>query len=77
MPRIEVIDRWFFPSLVRRDGKIIPAPEEAVKKYAGLKEGWLREHPKYPHEEPMVSIAPGQVEGQEGYFVRIEVMYKN
>ena len=77
MLRIEVIDRWFFPSPVRRDGKIIPAPQEAVEKYTSLKKGWLKEHPVYPHEEPMVSIAPGKVEGQEGYFVRTEIMYKN
>jgi len=76
MSRTEVLNSWFFPSPVRRNGMIIPAPDEALKKYRDLREDWLKTHPDYPLEEPVISLAPGENEGKEGYFVRTEIMYK-
>lgn len=33
-PRPEIIEEWFFPSPVyNREGQIVPAPPEALKKY--------------------------------------------
>ena len=76
MPRTEVLNDWFFPSPVRRNGKIVPAPEEAVEKYRNLRDGWLRNHPNLLHEVPLVSLKPGNEANQEGYLVTTEVMYR-
>ena len=76
MARIEVLDEWFFPQPVRVSGGIVPAQKMAVGKYRQLRDEWLRNHPKLPKEEPMVSLAPGSKDNQSGYFVRTEVMYK-
>lgn len=77
MARTEVLNEWFFPIPKLRDnGVIIPAPKEAVKKYRDLRDGWLKNHPELPHEEPSVSLSPSGEPGKEGYFVRIEIMYK-
>lgn len=76
MARTEVLDEWFFPAPVRRNGHIVPAPEAAVGKYQELKNGWYEQHPNLPHEIPIVSLSPSLEEGQEGYFVRTEIMYQ-
>ena len=76
MARIEVLETWFFPSGLRRDGVIIPAPGVAVKKYVDLRDDWLKNHPKYPREIPGVSLSPSKDPENEGYFVRTEIMYK-
>lgn len=77
MGRIEVLEKWFFPiPALRINGKIIPAPKEAVEEYIRLRDGWLKNHPKLLHEIPTVSLCPGKEQGKEGYFVRTEIMYK-
>jgi len=74
--RIETIDEIFFPAPVRdAQGRIIPAPAQAQRKYADLKASWLAEHPRLPHEEPMVSLGPVSEEDREGYSVRKEIIY--
>lgn len=77
MFRTEVLEEWFFPiPALRQEGEIVPAPEKAVWKYGNLKGGWLIPHPKLPYEVPRVSLSPGRKSGQEGYFVRTEIMYR-
>lgn len=77
MPRTEVLNEWFFPAPVRKNGNIVPAPEEAVEKYRGLRDGWMRELPKLPHEIPVVGLKPVNKEGkQEGYLVTTEIVYR-
>lgn len=76
MARKEVLEEWFFPQAVKVGGLIIPAQEMAVGKYQELKDEWLKNHPKLPKEEPMVSLAPGEKDNQPGYFVRTEIMYR-
>lgn len=76
MARIEVLERWFFPSKLRDNGVVQPAPEEAVKKYQDLKSEWLQNHPKLPYEIPGISISPSKDPEKEGYFVKTEIMYK-
>lgn len=76
MARTEVLKEWFFPSPVKRDGSIIPAPNVAAEKYRNLRDGWLRQHPDLPHENPRVSMDPVQKEGITGYSVRTEIVYK-
>ena len=74
--RIEVIDEVFFPAPVRgADGRIIPAPQEALVEYQRVKEKWQTPHPKLAHEEPLVSLGPTSRNGQEGYSVRKEIIY--
>jgi len=77
MPRKEVINRWFFPSVVRKGGLVFPAPEEAVEKYEDLRDNWLKKQTRLPHEVPAVVIGPGEEEGREGYFVTTEIEYKD
>lgn len=77
MSRFEILNSWFFPiPTLRKDGKIVPAPKEAVEKYRALKGEWLKNHPQLPHEIPSVSLRPSKEPGKEGYFVRTEIMYK-
>lgn len=77
MSRIEPLNTLFFPiPALRVDGKIIPAPEEALTEYYKLKNDWLKNHPNYPNEIPSVSLYPGSQDGKDGYFVRSEIMYK-
>jgi len=74
--RTEVLKEWFFPiEELIHEGSVIPAPVEAVAQRDSLRDGWLREHPRLPKEEPVVSLAPGQKDGQPGYFVRTGIMY--
>lgn len=76
--RIEILKEWFFPvSVLRVSGRIIPAPPEAVGKLNDLRENWLLNHPRLPKEEPMVTLDPGEKEGQDGYFVRTQIIYKS
>ena len=61
MARIEVLKEWFFPvPAFKINGLIVAAPETAVGKYKELRDGWLKDHPELPKEEPMVSLAPGE-----------------
>jgi len=76
MIRTEILNEWFFPSVVRKDGRIIPAPEEAVEKYKDLRDGWLRNHPKLPKEKPFVDLSPKKRGNQEGYLVVTGIKYK-
>jgi len=77
MFRTEVLKEWFFPiPALRQEGEIVPAPEEAVKKYRGLEKDWLIPHPKLPYEVLGVSLSPGRKSGKEGYFVRKEIRYR-
>lgn len=55
---------------------VVPAPKKAVEKYRSLRDGWLKPHPKLPYEVPRVSLSPGEEQGQEGYFVRTEIIYR-
>ncbi len=75
MARVEILDEWFFPQAVRVNGSIVPASETAVVKYRELRDGWLKNHPKLPKEEPMVNLAPGKKDNQSGYFVRTGIIY--
>jgi len=77
MFRVEVLQTWFFllPEL-RKDGKIIPAPIEAVSKYCELKREWMIPHEELPHEIPKVSLSPNQDPKRVGYVVRTEIIYK-
>ena len=78
MARIEVLNTWFFPiPTLRKDGKIMHAPKEAVEKYQELKEGWFRDFPEYPHEKPLVILSPGKEPGKEGYFVKTGIIYSS
>ncbi len=72
--RRETINEWFFPSAVRRNGKIYPAPPDALEKYQELRLGWLKNHPS-DHEVPCVGIAPIIEPGREGFLVKTEVIY--
>lgn len=77
MARIEILKEWFFPlPTLKINGLIVSAPEIAVDKYQELRDGWLKDHPELPKEEPMVSLAPGKKDNQPGYFVRTEIIYK-
>lgn len=77
MVRIETLKEWFFPVESRTiDGQVVPAPREAVQKRSKLKEGWLKNHPLLKEEKPMVSLGPAVKNGQPGYSVRTEIIYK-
>jgi hypothetical protein len=72
--RFEPLDEWFFPAPVYVDGKVCPAPPEAMQKCTEMKMGWLLRHPK-TKEYPIVTLHPIQEEGREGYLVQIGVVY--
>ncbi|MDP3998413.1 MAG: hypothetical protein Q8P89_02260 [bacterium] len=77
MARFEVLNSWFFPiPALRKDGRVVPAPKEAVEKYKALRDEWLKNHPKLPHEVPSVSLRPSEEPDKEGYLVKTEIMYK-
>lgn len=77
MSRIENLNSIFFPiPSLWIDGKIVSAPEEAVEEYISQKTGWLKENSIYSHKIPSVSIYPGKKDGQDGYFVCREIMYR-
>ena len=76
--RIETIDEVFFQAPLRdAQGRIIPAPPRAQRKYIDLKNSWLLTHPRLPNEEPMVSLGPTTKYGKEGYSVRKEIIYRS
>lgn len=76
MTRIEVISEWFYPQQFRVGGLIIPAQEIVVDKYEELKNTWQKENSNLPKEVPIISLAPGEKDGQPGYYVRTEIMYR-
>ena len=77
MERIKTIDEWFFPVGSQTiDEQVVPAPLGAVQKRDELKMDWLTNHPHLEEEKPMVSLGPTVRNGQPGYRVRTEIVYK-
>lgn len=78
MARIETLDEWFFPISSRTvNGKVVPAPAEAVQKIGEIRNDWYKDHPYLRQEEkPMISMGPAVRDGQPGYSVRMELVYK-
>ena len=76
MLRKEILSEQFFPvPQLTHEGSVVPAPPEAIAYRDALRNDWLREHPRLPKEEPRVSMAPGERDGQRGYSVRTEIVY--
>lgn len=74
MAKIEISEEHFFPAPVRVGSSIVPAPPEAVEKRDKLRNGWLRNYRGFSGWEPLVSLSPGEKDGQPGYSVRKETI---
>jgi hypothetical protein len=75
--RRKILNSWFYPvTRSKKPGIPLVAPPRAVQKRNELRKNWLIEHPKTPNESPIVSVDPGEKDGQEGFFVITEIKYK-
>lgn len=72
--RFEPLQEWFFPAPVYEDGFVCPAPPEAKAKYAEMRDGWLKNHPKTT-EIPEVRLQPVLEKERAGYLVQIGIVY--
>lgn len=78
MSRVEILKEWFIPVPSRTvNGKTVPAPAEAVQRIGEIRNDWYKDHPYLRQEEkPMISMGPAVRDGQPGYSVRMELIYK-
>lgn len=67
--------QWFFPSPLRKEGRILPAPSEAVLKRNEVKNTWLNKE-NHPQEVHCVSLSPSTQNGETGYSVRAEIVIR-
>jgi hypothetical protein len=73
----EILNSWFYPvTRSKKPGIPLVVPPRAIQKRNELRKNWLMEHPKTSNESPIVSIGPGKIDGQEGFFVITEVKHK-
>lgn len=71
----EILDSWFFPAQVFKNGRVLSAPEEAIKKRDELKKDWLPMAPRDKNEIPEVILRP-QYETPTGWKVETAIRTK-
>lgn len=70
--RVEVLNQTFFPQKIyRRDGRLNPAPPEALEYYVFVRDTWLHSHPE-TSEIPGVALRP-VFTPKEGYEVVTQI----
>lgn len=71
--RVEIEKEEFFPILGGDEKKVPVAPPEAVVRYVGWREGWMRECEVEKECYPAVSLGYGKNKERGGFWVRKEV----